>query len=74
MKNKNTFKIIKCSDGTVKTFTIMASGIVSEDIHFKDYVKWNVYLGNIEDKECKHSLPRYHQYCFESGNHYMAGY
>lgn len=73
MRETNMFRTLKCSDGTIKTFTVMTSGVVSVDIHFKDCTKWNVYLGNIDDKECKNSLPRYHQFCFESGKHYMVG-
>ncbi len=68
---KNLFRSFTCSDGTVKSFTVMADGVVSLDIHLKDRTIWDVYLGNIYDKECKHSLPRYHQFCFESGKHYM---
>ena len=73
MRDKNTFKSFTCSDGTVKSFCIMADGNVSEDIHFGNYTKWNVYLGNIDDRAFEHSLPTYHQYCFESGEHYLAG-
>ncbi len=65
MRNKNTFKSFACSDGTVKSFCIMADDNVSEDIHFSNYTKC--------DRAFEHSLPTYHQYCFESGEHYLAG-
>ena len=71
MRNKNTFRSITCSDGTTKNFSIMADGSVSLDIISKAFVKWHIYLGNMDDKECANALPRYHQYCFESGKHYM---